>query len=230
MKTTLKAVKQATTKPSEAIIILQDSDRLAIAPVISLANELFDAERAHEKASIMLSEMRSKMADAFCTLMSDMNATYAQAQAYKKHLYETVASAQKVTLIHATKTLSLLIAASVKDGIYTNTAWTKSHKPSAKSMGEKREVLASLSDANLNTEIQASARAGNYKVAADLSKELVKREVAKASEIKRTEGKATTALKNSVKAFITGVSPEVLAAFVFTQHNIDIVLKLAKAG
>lgn len=226
--TTLTTVKKATTKPSNVVIILQDSDKLALAPVIDLANNLFTFEKAHAKQGLLLSEMRLNVAHSFCALMSDNEATYDQAQAYKKHLFETVASAQGVTLEHITKTLTKLISDCVKEGAYDYTAWTVSPKASAVSMTKAREALAIISDIKLASDIQANAKAGNYKAAADLAKEVERRAKVKATEVKRTEGKATTALKNDIKAFITAAEPEVLAAFIYTQNNIEQILKLAK--
>jgi len=95
-------------------------------------------------------------------------------------------------------------------------------------MTKKRAKYVKLTDSDLEREITACAESKDFKKGIEFADEVTKREEAKASEIKRTEGKATTALKNSVKAFITGVSPEVLTAFIFTQNNIELVLKLAK--
>jgi len=240
MITTLKAVKprvttpafeskKATTKPSKAVIILQDSDKLAIAPVISLANELFTAEEVHEKASIMLSKMRAKVADAFCTLMSDRDATYSQAQAYKKHLFESVATAQRVTLEHITKTLSLLIANSVKDGIYTNTAWTKSPKASAVSMtkarAENAAAMAKITTEKLTNQLKALAGMPE-KVQAPILHELAKRD----KVITKNHSAELKQNLKDLKANITKliVTENQVACMAWAVNNIQVIEKLYK--
>lgn len=227
--TSLKATKQATTKPSNVETVLQDSDKLAIAPVISLANELLIAEEVHEKASIMLSKMRTNMADAFCTLMSDMNATFSQAQAYKKHLYETVASAQKVTLIHATKTLSILITNCVKDGLYINTAWTKSPSPSAVSMTKARAendaVMSKLSTEKLSSQLLALADMPE-KVKAPIRQELAKRNKVIAKNHSDELKQNLKDLKDNITKLI--VTENQVACMAWAINNLQVIEKLYK--
>ena len=228
-KTSLKATKQATAKPSKAEIVLQDKQLLALAPVVSLANDLFTFEKQHAKQGLLLSEKRQATAHAFCQLMSDTAADYNTAQAYKKHLFQTVATSQGVTVDYIADTLNKLIRSCVSDGAYKHTSWTKSAKASADSMSRKRAELASISDVQLANDIQANAKTGNYKAAAELSKELERRAKAKASEVKRNESKAITTLKRDIKQCITDADAELLAAFVYTMNHKEQVLKLIKS-
>jgi len=220
-----KATKKATTKPSTAVIILQDSDKITIAPALELASDYIGQ-------GIKLQDTLNKFAKLFCGLMSDMDATSQKALAYKKHIYETVSKARGVVESSVSRPLNLAIKeqvnAQVSKGGYKNLGWQASKQPSAQSMTKKRVEYAKLSDSDLEREITASAEAKDFRKAVSFADEVTKREEAKASEIKRTEGKATTAMKNDVKKFITGASAEAMTAFIFTQNNIELVLKLAK--
>ena len=221
--------KKATKKPSDAIVILQDSDRLAIAPVISLANELFSAEKIHEKASISLSELRDDVADSFCSLMDITEATFHQAQAYKKHLYESVAKAQGVTLDYATKTLSKLISACVKDGNYEYTDWTKSPEPSAVSMNKARAennvAMSKISTEKLSSQLIALADMPE-KVQEPIRKELAKRNKAIAKNHSDELKQNLKDLKDNITKLI--VTETQVACMAWAVNNLQVIEKLYK--
>ena len=225
--TSLKATKKAIAKPSTVEIVLQDNQLLAFAPIVSMANDLFEFEKQHAKQGLLLSEKRQATAHAFCQLMSDTGADYAMAQAYKKHLFGTVAHAQSVTVKYVTDTLNKLISACLKEGAYEHTSWVKSAKSSANSMSKLRAELDALSDSDIKQKVQALAKAEDYAGASKFTKELERRAKAKASEAKRNESKAVTALKRDIKQCITDADSEMLMAFVYTMNNREAVLKLA---
>ena len=226
-KPSLKATKQAIAKPSKVEIVLNDKQLLGFAPIVSLANDLIQFEIEHEELKGLLSKKRQSMAHAFCQLMSESNADYVTAMAYKKHLFASVASAQGVTSEYVGKQVNPLINSCAKEGNYKNLAWLKSPNKSAVSMSKARAEFEALSDSDIKQKVQALAKAEDFTGASKYSKELERRAKVKALEIKRNESKALTSLKTDVKAFITSADTEQLAAFVYTMNNIDAVLKLA---
>jgi stage V sporulation protein SpoVS len=223
-KPSLKASKQAIAKPSEAEIVLLDRDKITVAPLVEIANDYIGQ-------GIKLQSTRIEFAEKFCALMSDTDASYETAKAYKNHIYETVAKARGVELISVSKPLNKAIseqvdAQKVKGG-YANLDWLNSTNKSAVSMSKARAELQALSDSDIKQKVQACAKAENFSEASKYSKELERRAKVKALEIKRSESKAITAIKADIKAFISSADTEQLAAFVYTKNNIDAVLKLA---
>ena len=223
-KPSLKAVKTAVKQPSKAEIVLLDSDKVTVAPLVEIANDYIGQ-------GIKLQSTRIDFAEKFCALMSDTNASYETAKAYKNHIYETVAKARGVVLISVSKPLNKAIseqvdAQKVKGG-YANLDWLNSTKTSAVSMSKARAELQALSDSDIKQKVQACAKAENFSEASKYSKELERRAKVKALEIKRNESKAVTSIKADIKKYVTSADMNQLVAFVYTMNNIDVVLKLA---
>jgi len=224
----LKASKSSTVKASPVEIVLSSDQLLTIAPVVALANDVYKVSEVYEKASVTLSRVRQSFAQAFCQLMSDSNADYATANAYKKHLFAVVSKAQGVELDTVRKALNKLILADAKEGDYDHTAWLKSESKSAVSNAKVADELAEMSSDEIASKMQALAKSGDFKGASKLQSEVKRREKARATEIARTEAKAITSLKNDVRTFITGADSEQLLAMVYTMNNIATIIKLAK--
>ena len=225
--TSLKAVKSAVKQPSKAEIVLLDSDILRIAPVVAMASDLLSFEKAYEKQAFTISEKRQAMSHEFITLMIDIDATYQQAQAYKKHIITSLTSAQKVTTEHAQKSFNKALKEGLQLGDYGTPKFLVSDNKSAKSNSKARAEFETLSDSDIKQKVQALAKAEDFAGASKYSKELERRAKVKALEIKRSESKAVTSIKADIKKYVTTADMNQLVAFVYTMNNIDAVLKLA---
>lgn len=103
----------------------------------------------------------------------------------------------------------------------------KKQTKSAVSMAKARVELADKNIHDLKTELAVSAKNLDFTQAKKLQSEIVRRDKANQSETARSEGKATTELKNSLKKWIGKLQPNELACLVYVRENFDEVLKLA---
>ena len=237
MKTTLKAVKprvempafeskKAAKKPSKAVIILQDSDKIIIAPALELASDYIGQ-------GIKLQDTLNDFAKLFCGLMSDMDATSQKALAYKKHIYETVSKARGVVESSVAKPLNLAIKAQVEAqvsvGGYKNLGWQASDKPSAKSMtkarAENNAAMAKIPTEKLTSQLTALADMPE-KVQAPIRQELAKRNKVIAKNHSDELKQNLKDMKDNITKLI--VTENQVACMAWAVNNLQVIEKLYK--
>ena len=103
----------------------------------------------------------------------------------------------------------------------------KKQSKTAVSMAKARAELAEKSDTELKSELAVSAKNLDFTKAKKIQSEIQRREKAEQAEQARTEGKAVTELKNSLKKWIGKLQPNELACLVYVRENFEEVLKLA---
>ena len=103
----------------------------------------------------------------------------------------------------------------------------KKQSRSAVSMAKARAELAEKSMIDLKAELAESAKNLDFTQAKKIQSEIQRREKAEQAEQARTEGKAVTELKNSLKKWIGKLQPNELACLVYVRENFEEVLKLA---
>jgi hypothetical protein len=149
--------------------------------------------------------------------------------AVKKHLIESIATAKK----QATKTIELwlnkIIKAYLSNADLKGFEMPKAESKSAESMAKKRGELAKIADNELQGLIEANAKAGDFKKAAQLSTEKARREKQATNAIKQSESKATTELKTMLKKWVGSLDSSQLATLVFAKNNFNEIAKLVKS-
>jgi CRISPR/Cas system-associated protein endoribonuclease Cas2 len=224
--TSLKAVKTATTNPSNAEVVLLDSDKITIAPSLELASD-------YVGQGIKLQDTLTKFAKMFCGLMSDTEATSQKALAYKKHIYETVSNARGVEISSVTRPLNLAIKEQVKAqvalGGYKHLGWMESAKPSAVSMTKARAendvAMSKLSTEKLASQLVALVDMPE-KVQAPIRQELAKRNKAIAKNHSDELKQNLKDLKDSITKLI--VTETQVACMAWAINNLQVIEKLYK--
>jgi hypothetical protein len=236
VKTSLKATKRATAKPSEAVTVLSDKQLLGFAPIVSLASEAFqygkDCEEAMVKATLSMGEKYALMAQSFCNYMQDTNATWQDAQAYKQHLAGSVASVTgslESTILKALTgyiTKFLASDAKLENPTITYLDWAGSKNPSAlsnkKARAEKAEVMSQYSDADLLDKIDALESLDlPEKTIKPFKDEYNKREKAIQAEQKKLIKASVDSLIKDIKA--TVMTSQQVACLSFAINNLQVI-------
>lgn len=227
--TSLKAVKTATKKPSAVEVVLSDNQKLSVAPIVALCNDAFQLAEQRQELSLLSGKANGAFAHEFVSYVKSNDMNYATYMAFKKHIVLSVATAKKNTTETVDKWLMPIIKAYIKDADLKGWTLPKAENKSAVAMSELRQSLASLTMQELEQNIQASAKAGDFKKASQLTSEKKRRVKLAENQVKKAESKATTELKNDLKRFITGADCEVLALMVYAKNNLATIEKLVKS-
>lgn len=106
----------------------------------------------------------------------------------------------------------------------------KPRKPTkaAGAMAAMREALAAIPEPKLQSAMEAAAKSGNYNDAKKYQGELSRREKVRKTESKKAESKDQTALKTSLRKWVTDMDSDKLAAMVWIRENFETATKLMK--
>jgi hypothetical protein len=229
MTTSLKATKKAIKTPSKGEVILSDSEIIKLAPVALLFSNSYQFGIDHEKLTLAKGESENNSAENFVNYVKDNALNYQTMLAVKKHLIESIAKAKKQAIKTIELWLNKIIKAYLSNADLKGFELPKAESKSAESMAKKRAEFAKIADSELQAQIEASARAGDFKKASQLSTEKAKREKQAQNAIKQSESKATTELKTMLKKWVGSMNSTELVALVYAKNNFGEIAKLAKS-
>jgi hypothetical protein len=229
MTTSLKATKKAIKTPSKGEVILSDSDIFKLAPITLLFANSYQFGLDHEKLTLAKGESENISAENFVNYVRDNKLNYQTMLAVKKHLIESIANAKKQAIKTIELWLNKIIKAYLTNADLKGFVMPKAESKSAESMAKSRGELAKIADSELPKLIEANAKAGDFKKAAQLSTEKARREKQAISAIKQSESKATTELKTMLKKWVGSLDSTQLAALVYAKNNFGEIAKLAKS-
>lgn len=227
MTQSLKATKQQAHSPSKVEVILTDSQKLTVAPIVSLFNTSYELGLKLEGLSLSKGEAEQQAAHSFVSYVKDTQLDYANYQAFKKHVIGSLSAAKKQSYETIEKWLNKIVKAYIADDA-TGYTLPKAESKAANGMSELRAALASIPSEQLQAEIENFAKAGDFKKAAQLSAEKQKREKQAANASKKADSKNVTELKNALKRFVGGLDSEGLAALLYVKNHFTEIKKLAK--
>jgi chorismate mutase len=228
MTQSLKANKAQAHSPSKAETILSDSVKLTLAPIVSEATIAYQFGIDHEKLVMTKQEKEQAFAHSFVSYVKDNALNYSSYQATKKHVQTSIATSKKQSAETVEKWLNKIVKSYMAIADLGGYTLPKSESKNAEAMSKLRAELSSIDNETLQAEIEASAKAGDFKRAAQLASENQKREKQIANANKKAESKSITELKNALKRYITGASSEQLALMLWVKNNQNEVAKLAK--
>jgi hypothetical protein len=209
-------MKNIKTKKAVEVVVLS-SDQ------VNHVNQIVDMLADAEKFALKNAELLHASAEKFAYVMGT-EPSYELWNTFSKQVVEQLIAVKKVSPKTAEKYLTQ---------IYTICRVTfELEKPrkaskSAVSMAKARAELAEKSMTDLKAELAESAKNLDFTQAKKLQSEIARRDKAEQSETARSEGKATTELKNSLKKWISKLEPNELACLVYVRENFEEVLKLA---
>ena len=228
MTQSLKASKQVAHSPSKAEIVLTDNQKLAYAPMVALCAKAYGYELDSEKLTQLQGKANLEFASNFVNIVRDNDLNYPSYMALKKHTIQSIATAKHIEYASVEKWFNPIIKGYIKNDLADGYELPKSETKNAEAMTKLRSILSAIPNDKLQAEIESCAKAGDFKRASQLASEKVKRDRQTANAIKKTESKAITDLKNTLKKFITGADSEVLALMLYAKNNLSEIKKLAK--
>jgi len=213
----LKAVKQETKAPSKVLFILADSIKLALTgEVVTPILQAYDATVAKEQFIYKASENLARILGTKPSFeLWDTSFAFIE---------QAIITGRKVGASTATNYL-----VDIRNTLKSAFDLEKPAKASGSAMAESRAKLQSLSDKDLNAQINGAVNSENFKQAVTLQRELKRRKDAIITANKKAEGKATTELRNSLKKWISEGDTQLLAMLVWVKSNPEQVAKLIKA-
>jgi hypothetical protein len=226
MQNSLKAVKQVAHSPSKVDTILSDSVKLSLAPIVGEANTTFGLYERQAEATKAYRDNEAVLVDSFYSYLTEAKPDYPTYQAVKKHLINSIASVKNRKYDTIEKWLNSYVIKEVKALGYE---LPKAESKNAESMAKLRSELSSIDDKALQAQIEASAKAGDFKKASQLANEKTRREKQAKNAIVKTYKQNVTELKKQIKDKITKFDNDLqLAAMLYAVNNIDEIIKLAK--
>lgn len=225
----LKASTKAIKAPSKAITVLSDATKLTLAPVALLFSNSYQFGIDHEKLVLAKGESETAAAHGFVNYVKDNKLNYQTMQAVKKHVIESIATAKKQAYDTIEKWFNKIVKSYLSNADLKGFVMPKAESKNAEGMAKIRGELAKIATNELQGLIEASARAGDFKKASQLSTEKAKREKQATNAIKQSESKATTELKTMLKKWVGSLDSTQLATLVYAKSNFDQVAKLAKS-
>lgn len=226
MTQSLKATKIKAHSPSKVEIVFTDSQKLTVAPIVSLFSDSYELGLKVEGLSLSKGEKEQQAAHGFVNYVKDNKLDYQSFQAFKKHVINSLATAKKQAYDTIEQWLNRIVKAYLKDDA-TGFQLPKA-QGSAVKMSELRSALASIADNELQVQIEASAKAGDFKKASQLATEKQRREKLAENAVKKADSKSATELKNALKRFVGGLDSEGLAALLYVKNHFTEIKKLAK--
>lgn len=227
----LKATKKATSAPSKAEIVLTDSQKLKYAEVVGLFSQSYDLGLKLEGLSLSKGQLEQQSAQGYVSMVQTNGMNYQQMMAFKKHVIESIATAKKQAVVTVEKWLNKIVKTYLADADLQGYSLPKSESKNAEAMGKLRAELSSIGDAELQAQIEASAKAGDFKKASRLATEKQKREKQAVTQANKAQGKNITELKNAIKRKISGITEaQQLAALVWAVNNLETITKLSKSS
>jgi len=225
----LKATNKAVKSPSKAVTVLSDATKLTLAPVALLFSNSYQFGIDHDKLTLAKGESETLAAHGFVNYVRDNKLNYQTMQAVKKHVVESIATAKKQAYDTIEKWFNKIVKAYLANADLKGFVMPKAERKNAEGMAKIRGELAKIATNELQGLIEASARAGDFKKASQLSTEKAKREKQATNAVKKNESKATTELKAMLKKWVGSLDSTQLATLVYAKSNFDQVAKLAKS-
>jgi BMFP domain-containing protein YqiC len=182
-----------------------------------------------EGLSLSKGQLEQQSAQGYVSMVQTNGMNYQQMLAFKKHVIESIATAKKQAVVTVEKWLNKIVKTYLADADLQGYSLPKSESKNAEAMGKLRAELSSISDADLQAQIEASAKAGDFKKASRLATEKQKREKQATNAVKKNESKATTELKAMLKKWVGSLDSTELATLVAVKHNFVEFTKLAKS-
>jgi hypothetical protein len=210
-------MKNIKTKKAVAVAVLSLDQ-------VNHVNQIVDMIADAEKFALKNAELLHASAEKFAYIVGT-SPTYELWTTLAKEITEQLIAVKKVAPKTAEKYLT---------EIYTICRVTfdlekpRKESKSAVSMARARAELAKKSTPDLKAELAESAKNLRF-YSSEKNYSLKLQGVIKAeqSELARSEGKAVTELKNSLKKWIGKLQPNELACLVYVRENFEEVLKLA---
>lgn len=228
-KTSLKATKQQQHSPSKVEIVLSDKEKLSYAPMVALVAKAYGYELESENLTQLKGKANFEFAMNFVNIVRDNELSYASYMALKKHTIQSIATAKHIQFDSVEKWFNPIIKSYIKNDLSDGYELPKSESKNAEAMSKLRNALASIDTDKLNAEIEASAKAGDFKRASQLSSEKLKREKQEKNALVKSYKQNVSALKKQIKDKITKVDNELqLAALMWAVNNVNEVVKMAK--
>jgi hypothetical protein len=226
MSQSLKSNKAIAHSPSKVETILSDSVKLSLAPIVGEANTTFGLYERQAEATKAYRDNEAVLVDSFYSYLTEAKPDYATYQAVKKHLINSIASVKNRKYDTIEKWLNGYVIKEVKTLGYE---LPKAESKNAESMAKLRSELSSIDNNELQAQIEASAKAGDFKKASQLATEKTRREKQAKNAIVKTYKQNVTELKKQIKDKITKFDNDLqLAAMLYAVNNIDEIIKLAK--
>jgi hypothetical protein len=228
-KSSLKATTKAIKAPSKGEVLLADAVKLNLAPVALLFSNSYQFGIDHEKLVLAKGESETAAAHGFVNYVRDNKLNYQTMQAVKKHIIQSIATAKKQAYDTIEKWFNKIVKSYLANADLKGYVMPKAESKNAESMAKKRAELAKIADTDLQGQIESSARAGDFKKAAQLATEKAKREKQATNAVKKSESKATTELKTMLKKWVGSLDSTELMALVYAKNNFGEIAKLAKS-
>jgi hypothetical protein len=225
--TSLKAVKTAVQKPSEVELILTDKQKLSYAPMVALCAKAYGYELESEKLTQLQGKANLEFAMNFVNIIRDNELSYHEYQALKKHTIQSIASAKHIEYASVEKWFNPIIKGYIKNDLSDGYELPKAEGRSAKGMTAIRTALASLTMQELEQNIQASAKAGDFKKASQLAVEKKRRVSMAENQVKKAEAKRLAELKSDLRAFIGQLDSNGLVAMMYVKNHFDTIKQMA---
>lgn len=230
IKASLKAVKKATVSPSKVEIILSDSVKIALAPIVSLFASSYQFGIEHKNLTLSKGKSDIKACEGFVNYIKANALDYLHMQAVKKHTIQSIASAKKQAYDTIEKWFNLIVKNYLGDADLKGFIMPKAESKNAVSMGKLRAELSSIDNETLSSTIETLAKQGDkesLKKAMQLATEREKRATQEVNRIKQSDSKASTELKTLLKKWVTGMSSLELATLVYVKNNFNMIEKQA---
>jgi HrpA-like RNA helicase len=223
----LKAVKSAVQKPSEVELILTDSQKLSVAPIVALCNDAFQLTEKRQELSLLSGKANQVFAHEFVNHLITNELNYVEYMAFKKHVASCVAIARKNTIETVDKWLLPLIKSYIKNDLANGYELPKSDNKPAVNKAKKEALLASLSDSELNKAIDECAKTKDFKRGNQLQGESDRRANRAKTQAKRLEAKRISDEKTDIKKWITSLDSEGLVAMMYVKNNFDTIKQMS---
>lgn len=225
--TSLRAVKSATKKPSAVELVLTDKQKLSYAPMVELCAKAYGYTLETEKLTQLQGKANRDFAMEFVDIVRDNELNYESYQALKKHTIQSLANAKGIEYASVEKWFNPIIKGYLKNDLADGYELPKAEGRSAIAMSETRKALASLSLIDLEKQIQASAKSGDFKKASQLASEKKRRVSMAENQVKKAEAKRLAELKSDLRAFIGLLDSDGLVAMMYVKNHFDTIKQMA---
>ena len=209
-------MKNIKTKKAVAVAVLSLDQ-------VNHVNQIVDMIADAEKFALKNAELLHASAEKFAYVMGT-EPSYELWNTFSKQVVEQLIAVKKVAPKTAEKYLTEIYKIC---HVTFDLEKPRKESKSAVSMARARAELAKKSTPDLKAELAESAKNLDFTQAKKLQSEIARRDKSEQSETARSEGKATTELKNSLKKWISKLQPNELACLVYVRENFEEVLKLA---
>lgn len=226
----LKATNKAIKAPSKVVNVLSDNVKLALANIVNEGAIAYQFGIDHEALVLTKQTKEHDFAMDFVNYVRDNALKYDEYLAVKQHVQSSLALSKKQEVKTVEIWLNKIVKAYLSIADLKGWILPKAESSSAKSMSALRTALSSVKHSDLQSHIEASVKAGDFKKASHLATEKIKRDKQAISETKKNESKATTDLKKTLREFISGLNSNELAVMLYVKNHFNEVTKFANVN